>query len=223
MVGSNDNALVFEWQLKAQACELLALSFRYPDETLVEAVSSGEWNQAAAEIWGALGLALPDGWDEGLGEVDIHDVRAEATRLFVGGPKPSVCNLYEGFWRAKDDGVQPLMFVNPHSMAVERFCKSCGLGRSEGANDPLDNLATECELLQYLASLEAGIASSVEGGPSLEELPGGSAGAAYETFMEEHFLTFAPRLAKKVESESRIALYRAAARLLSAFCGQQES
>lgn len=218
MIESNDNAEIAVWQLRAQACELLALSFRYPDETLVDAVSSGEWAKAASEIWNGLGLDIPDGWDDGLGEPDIHDVRAEATRLFVGGPKPPACNLYEGFWRAEDDGVQPLMFVNPHSVAVERFCKSCGLGRSSGSNDPLDNLATECELLEYLASLEACIVEPVEGAPSAEEFPGGSAAAAYDTFLDEHFLTFAPRVAEKVGKESHIPLYRSAALLLGSFC-----
>ena len=45
---------------------------------------------------------------------------------------------YEGVWAAEADGVQPLLFVNPRSMEVERFMRSCGLGRPEGTNEPLD-------------------------------------------------------------------------------------
>ncbi|MEI3231974.1 MAG: molecular chaperone TorD family protein [Gordonibacter pamelaeae] len=63
----------------------------------------------------------------------------------MGAPEPAV-SPYEGVWRAADDGVQALLFVNPHSMEVERFMRACGLGRPEGTNEPLDHVATECEL-----------------------------------------------------------------------------
>ena len=45
------------WQARAAMCELLALSFRYPeDKVLAEAIASGEWGEAADEIAGALGI-----------------------------------------------------------------------------------------------------------------------------------------------------------------------
>ena len=45
------------WQARAAMCELLALSFRYPeDKVLAEAIASGEWGEAADEIAGALGV-----------------------------------------------------------------------------------------------------------------------------------------------------------------------
>lgn len=147
------------WQARAAMCELLALSFRYPeDTTLADAVASGEWGDAADEIAGALDInwtaAAAPGAAEAASLPDPaelqKDLRAEATRLFVGAPKP-VCSPYEGVWRAEADGVQPLLFVNPHSMEVERFCKACGLGRPEGTNEPLDAVWTELELLEYLA------------------------------------------------------------------------
>ncbi len=204
------------WALRAAACELLAVSFRYPDETLKEALGSGEWVDAADEIWGALGMSLPDQWAEGATETDYHDLRAEATRLFVGTPTPE-CSPYEGFWRAQDEGVQPLMFVNPHSMEVERFCRACGLGNPEGVNEPLDALATEMELLEYLASLSAGMAEPVPTSPALAELPGGSPEGAYAQFMVDHLLTFAPRMGAWLEEHATTAYYRAAGRLLQAF------
>lgn len=147
------------WQARAAMCELLALSFRYPeDKVLVEAIASGEWGEAADEIAGVLGLtwkaATAPGAAEATALADPADIqkelRPEATRLFVGAPE-AVCSPYEGVWRAKAEGVQPLLFVNPHSMAVERFCKACGLGRPEGTNEPLDAVWTELELLEYLA------------------------------------------------------------------------
>ncbi len=113
---------------------------------LAGAVASGEWAEAAEElagrsVWrcrrasrgGAVGCSSP--------EDALHALRPEATRLFVGAPAPAV-SPYEGVWRAADDGVQALLFVNPHSMEVERFMRSCGLGRPEGTNEPLDHVAT---------------------------------------------------------------------------------
>ena len=153
----NETASSELWQVKATTWELLALSFRYPDEVLAGAVASGEWADAAGEVAGALGLSLPESFEAdaraAVGEeleALLHALRAEATHLFVGAPDP-VCSPYEGVWRAADDGVQALLFVNPHSMDVERFMKSCGLGRPEGTNEPLDHVSTECELLEHLA------------------------------------------------------------------------
>lgn len=206
------------WQARAAACELLALTYRYPDENIAEIVSSGEWADAAREIWAALGKSLPESWAEDVRDIDVHDVRADATRLFVGTPE-AACSPYESFWRAKDDGVQPLMFINPHAMDVEHFCKACGLAANpdRAANDPVDHIATEFELMEYLASLEAGIAASPENGPAISDLPGGSAAAAYEAFESEHLLMFAPRFAERLEEQARTPFYRAAAQLLRAF------
>ncbi len=144
------------WQLRAAMCELLALGFRHPTKELAQVVGSGEWFEAGEEIAQALGMEwLADVEDfEYVGEEDLedflHDLRKDATRLFVGLPEP-VVSPYEGVWRAGDDGVQPLLFVNPHSLEVESFCRSCGLDRPEGTNEPLDHVATELELLEYLA------------------------------------------------------------------------
>ena len=153
-------------------------------------------------------------------EALLHALRAEATHLFVGAPDP-VVSPYEGVWRAADDGVQALLFVNPHSMEVERFCKACGLGRPEGTNEPLDHVATECELLEYLALLAGGLAVPAEGAPAPDALPGGSPAAAYDEFLRDHALTWMPRFAEKTASEARLPFYRAGAHLLAAIAGAQ--
>lgn len=206
------------WRARAAACELLALTFRYPDDEAAAIVSSGEWADAAREIWGALGKELPESWASDVQGIDAHDVRADATRLFIGAPKP-VSSPYESYWRALDDGVQPLMFINPHAVDVERFCKACGLAANpdRSANDPVDHIATEFELMEYLASLEAGIAEPAVGCPAACDLPGGSAVAAYETFEADHLNMYAPRFADALEDQAHTAFYRAAAQLLKAF------
>ena len=225
------------WQARAALCELLALSFRYPDDVLVGAIASGEWGEAAEEIAGALGLAWPADGAPGAAEAAAvddpdelkHALRAEATRLFVGAPEP-LCSPYEGVWRAADDGVQALLFVNPHSMDVERFCKACGLGRPEDTNEPLDHVATEFELLEYLA-LRAAVDAAAEAGDPVEDadegepgdvvasadLPGGSPAAAYDQFMDEHVRTWTPRFADKAAEDARLGFYPQAGSLLKAF------
>ena len=197
------------WQARAALWELLAFSFRYPDAELAEVVASGEWAEAAAEIATALELPCTPAGDL----ASLSSLRAEATRLFVGAPD-AVVSPYEGVWRAADDGVQALLFVNPHSMEVERFMKSCGLGRPEGTNEPLDHVSTECELMQYLASLEAGITALPED-TDRTALPGDSPAAAYEAFLQDHVRIWMPRLAEAVAVESREVFYREAAELLN--------
>ena len=204
-----------DWAARATAWELAALSFRYPGPELEGAVASGEWAEAAREIAGALGLALPEGFGAG---ASAEGLRPEATRLFVGAPEPAV-SPYEGVWRAADDGVQALLFVNPHSMEVERFRRACGLGRPEGTNEPLDHVATECELMEHLALRAAG-AEPPEGAPAGADLPGGSPEAAYGAFLEGHARAWMPRVAERVAAESRVPFYRDAAAFLGALVAQ---
>lgn len=207
-----------ELRALATAYEFLALSFRHPGPELAGAAASGEWADAAREVAAALGLELPEDWGAGLesyaglgAQALLHALRAEATRLFVGAPEPAV-SPYEGVWRAADDGVQALLFVNPHSMAVERFMRGCGLGRPEGTNEPLDHAATELELLQWLCMIECGLVAAPEGA----EPPHGSWAAARARFLEDHARTWMPRFAEAAAAESREPLFRAAAVMLGA-------
>ena len=144
----------------------------------------------------------------------LRALRPEATRLFVGAPGPA-CSPYEGVWAAEADGVQPLLFVNPRSMEVERFMRSCGLGRPEGTNEPLDHVATECELLERLALRAAGAPAS-EGAPDGADLPGGSPAAAYGRFLSGHAQAWMPAFAERLAAEARHPFYRAAAAYLGA-------
>lgn len=213
------------WAVHATAWELAAFSFRHPTRELAEAIASGEWLAAAREVLGALGVAGPSGFGEGIpgeeaplaeAELDafFHRLRAEATRLFVGPSEPA-CSPYEGVWRAKADGVKPLLFVNPHSMGVERFVRACGLSKPEGKNDPLDHIATECELLEALALRAAGLpVAAGERALADSNLPGGSAAAAYSQFIEEHLEIWVVDFCASCESEAREPFYRAAAAYL---------
>ena len=289
-----------QWRTWATAWELAALTMRYPrDAVLAGAVVAGEWVDAVEEIAATCGLALPDGWVDGLpaggkdertdaveivgadagdraagaslaGETDgaagegadrhaaeasdeanlcadedaaaagaqalgeggaalpgaakarrqqavsamRRELRVEATRLFVGAPEPLV-SPYEGVWRAAQDGVHALLMVNPHTMDVERFMHACGLKRPAGTQEPLDHVATECELLEHLA-LRAAADEPAEGVPGEGALPGGSASAAYARFCAEHASTWMADLAAELTRVARHPLYRAAGIYLGA-------
>lgn len=199
------------WRTRSTAWELAALSFSYPSEALCRAVSSGEWAEAAVEVASALGFSLPEGFETACAcgssatpepEHALHVLRIEATRLFVGAPEPAI-SPYEGVWRSAADGAPALLFVNPYSTEVERFCRSCGLGRAEGTNEPLDHVATECELLEHLSfyAAEAGGTAQMQA-------------AAYRSFLKEHALVWMTGFADEVEREARIPFYRRAASFL---------
>lgn len=194
------------WPVRATAWELAAFSFRHPTHELARAITSGEWFDAACEIGDALGVILPEDFGKGLPspsssieKVDedgfFHRLRAEATRLFMGPGEPA-CSPYEGVWRAKAEGVKPLLFVNPHSVEVERFVKDHGFTRPEGTNEPLDHVATECELLQAFAMRAMADSGSSE---------------AYVQFLEKHLRVWIDDFCAECQNETSEPFYKAAA------------
>lgn len=206
------------WQACAALYELLAFSFAYPTQDLAEVLASGEWENAAQELAEVFGLSLPEETFSALSQYKelnpdeaLRHVRVEHTRLFIGTPTPLI-SPYEGVWRAADDGVDALLFVNPHSMEVERTMNSLGVGHPEGTNEPLDHISTELEFLQYLVMLEASLAEKAPGVEAPEE--GWS--VAYDAFLQDHVLVWAPRFADKVIAETKEPFFGAASSLLKA-------
>ena len=108
-------------------------------------------------------------------------------------------------------------------MAVQRFAKACGLGHPEDTNEPLDHIATECELMEFLA-LRAYVPHALEQEQLVpeEKLPEGSAEAAYQAFFVEHIATWVPAFCEAVQEKSRIAFYRNAAQFLAALVAWNE-
>lgn len=216
------------WSVWAPAWELAALSFRYPEPALVDAVASGEWADAAREIAASLGAELPAGFDEearaaheALASEGDAALKTEATRLFVGAPH-AACSPYEGIRRSALSESKPLLFVNRYAMEVERFCKACGFGHPEGTNEPLDHVATECELLERLALAAAGESESgslPDESPAADEGEGGGLpdeppAAAYERFVREHAAVWFREFADALAATTTHPFYRAAAMYL---------
>lgn len=94
--------------------------------------------------------------------------------------------------------------------------KACGLGQPSGTNEPLDHIATECEFLEYLAAVSAGISDPVKTAPAASDIPGGSYENAYSEFFQEHAATWMPRFSQDVIAKTRLPFYLSAALLLGA-------
>jgi TorA maturation chaperone TorD len=206
-----------DWINKAALYELLAFSLRLPSDELAKVLASGEYTEALQEILAlnsdtislessatsaAKLLAQYQGKDP---EELKHTLRIEYTRLFVGAPTPAV-SPYAGVWQAERDGVEPLLFVNKESMAVERLYHSIGVGQPKDTNEPLDHIATELEFLQYLCLLKAEAVLSPEGIEVPETL--------YADFLAEHVLTWLPDFAKKLLASTELPFFSVVAGLL---------
>jgi TorA maturation chaperone TorD len=207
------------WQERvnqAALYELLAHAFLFTTKELAEALSSGEYADALAEIGAANGLdadVLALAADELApykdAEMDglFHEVRTEYTRLFVGAPTPLV-SPFAGVWWAHGAGVEPLLFVNKESMAVERFMRSCGIGQPQGTNEPLDHMGSELEFLQYLCLVSVDVLKSSEAVTIPEN--------ALEDFYRKHFDAWSKQFAAAIIEHTRLPFYRAVARILAA-------
>lgn len=208
-----------QWQLIASMCELLSFSFTYPTKELVESLVHQEYVEAVGELVSLSGLQLTQENIKTLASYAhadqdrlLHTLRAEATRLFIGAPKPLV-SPFEGVWRAKEEGVDALLFVNPHTLAVERFMKSCGVAHAENKNEPVDFVATELEFMEYLAGVNAGIIETDE----RVLAPQQGWAAAYQEFLVEHARAWMPQFAASLSLETREPFYKVAAELLVQF------
>jgi TorA maturation chaperone TorD len=206
-----------KWIERAALYEMLSMAFSLPTDILTKALAEGEYAEALIEITGLLDLQTPE-VNAAIEELApykkrkpkdiLHELRVEYTRLFVGAPTP-VVSPYAGVWQAERDGVEPLLFVSKEAMAVERFMRSCGVGRPEGTNEPLDSMGTELEFLQYLALSRAGVTTP----PESVSIPDG----AFEEFYSEHFLIWSSDFAHKVIENTKVPFFKVVAEILS-FC-----
>lgn len=203
-------------QAQAALYELLALSFGYPRKELAQALIAGEYRDTVHELADILDLSLEEDFDsyllpyEQAEEKDtVHTLRIEYTRLFIGSSEPLV-SPYEGVWKAKDDGVQPLLFVNPHSVAVEKFYAEYGIGNPEGKNEPLDHISSELEFLQFLTLVSSGMMST----PLSSEKTIDEHTQAIEQFKQEHTSTWVPKFAEAVIEQTKEPFFVGAATLI---------
>lgn len=206
------------WMHRASAFELLSLAFLLPSRPLAEAVASGEYAEAAGEVFG---LAAPD--DERVAEAvthlvaaadgdveaTLHALRREHTRLLVGEKEPPL-TPYAGIWRAQQQGQQGLLFVSEASLAIERFMARCGVAKNLAAgqtNDPVDHIGTMAEFLQFLCLVNA----------EAVQAPASAAIGAddFDTFLAEYFAPYGTWLASELTAQTRSEFFQGTALLLA--------
>jgi TorA maturation chaperone TorD len=212
-----------EWLNRATLCELLALGFMLPTPELAEAVTSGEFAEALEDVGAANALdealwgqaaqmlraaAAAANYQDKDSNTLFHELRIEYTHLFVGAPEPAV-SPFAGVWWAKAHGVEPLLFVNTRSMDIERFMRRCGIGQSEGTNEPLDHIATMLEFLQYAALVNAGVVAWAEGADAPEDVS--------EAFVRDFMADWVEQFAETVQCAARLPFYQALGLALKAF------
>lgn len=208
------------WLERAALYELLALGFRYPTDTLIHALTSGEFAEALEELAKLNGIdahsiktSIEDLSEyRGVGTTElIRTLRVEYTYLFIGEKEP-VVSPYAGIWWSHKKGIPPLLFVNKETRAVKDFMRSCGITQAVGTNEPLDHIATELEFLHYLCLRRAKVALPDEFSQDVT-LPE----RAYEDFYENHFVPWNQDFAATVREKGRIPFYRALALILESY------
>lgn len=195
--------------------ELMALSFSYPDREFMDLIQSGKYKDAYLELAGLVGLdeqtisdmtATLDDMAQRDTEELFHELRIEYTRMFVGTPKPLV-SISEGVWLAhkRGDGVV-LAVINKGTIAVERFMKSCGIFPSETNREPIDNIYTECEFMQYLLTK-----------PTFPDDFVHTPSEAYDLFLKEHLAAWIPGFAEQVQEITELAWFGSLVRTMSSY------
>ena len=228
-MGTIEKADVRTWSDRCMAWNLLAASFRYPTRFLADSYDDGSWHEAMCEVCRVLKIDEACKLSEEAGfcgnaarslvSDSLESLRIEATRLFVGAPEP-VVSPYEGIWRSGDDCAKAVLFASPAASGVSSFYRACGLRRSSDRNESPDHIATECEFLAWLSS-EAAQRTSEKSEKSALAIPGGSACAAYGSFLSVHLGAWGAGFAKQVVEESRHPLYGDAGRFLGAFLARE--
>ncbi|MCB7036822.1 TorD/DmsD family molecular chaperone [Eggerthella sinensis] len=204
------------WESKAALYELLAKTFLFTQREIVGALTSGEYQEALAEVteindlpkdWGECGaneLNRYRGKDE---DEAFHRMRKEYTRLYIGSRDPLIIP-FAGTWEASQAGWKPLLFVGKKSMEIERFMRTCGIVRTGESNDPLDHIGSMLEFIMHLCMLNAGLVDR----PAGVDIPD----RAYEDFYEDHFIGFARAFAEETIEKSSEAFFTVGAQVLRA-------
>lgn len=206
------------WMGRSALFELLSKGLLRPQRATAEALASGEFAEAAAEVSGLLGLsegvraevASQLGCYRGRGAEEVlHEIRCGYTELFGGVPVPRV-TPYLGVRDAERRGKKGILCVSREAEAIEHFMKRCGVAKDLAAgqaNDPVDHIGTVCEFLMFLCLLNAGAVRPAEGA----RVEAGD----FDAFVAEHFASYAAWCADQIPQVTESPFYHAMAALLA--------
>jgi TorA maturation chaperone TorD len=208
---------------------------------LAQALSDGSYVEAAREVCGKMGvvaanatasaaavsaaaaavdtdavLAAADAIGAAYAGADseslLHRVHAEYTRLFIGTYEPLI-SPYGGWWRAKREGKEPILFLSRECREVEQAMHAAGVGNRAGLKEPLDHIGCELEFLQYVCTVLAGLAPAQAEAAVTEE--------TYDSFVAGHLRPFVADFADAVLAASGEPLLVFGAEMLKALSGAE--
>jgi DMSO reductase family type II enzyme chaperone len=193
---------------RSRGWRLFDVAFSYPDAELLEAIRSGELEEALREGLGAVdpGLAAGADWaalrDAG---PDDDALAVEYTRLFDVGASGPPCPLYGGLYGGARTKVME---------EAVRFYNHFGLTLADAPRELPDHLSTELEFLHFLAFREAeALARGEDAGPWRR---------AQRDFVARHPGRWVPKLRERLDRQAPLAYFREVVRLLERFLTQEQ-
>lgn len=206
------------WMGRAALFELLSKGFLRPQRATAEALVSGEFAEAVAEV--AALLDVPEGvraqvvsqldcYRERDAEEVFRETRGAYTKVFGGVPVPRV-TPYLGVRDAERRGKKGILCVSREADTIEHFMKRCGVAKDLAAgqaNDPVDHIGTVCEFLMFLCLVNAGAVRPAEGA----RVEAGD----FDAFAAEHFVPYATWCADQIPQVTENLFYQAIAALLA--------
>lgn len=182
----------------------LAFGFYYPDEANLERIKT-VWpivKLAAQELSRERSIPCPDPqiFEDTLDEatrVPLDDVQLEYTRLFIKGYPRTPARAVESVYR---EGV----LVGEAAEQVALCYQRLGL---ESHDEFVDSIASEAEFLAYVSGEEP---TTEENRLEREKMR--------QSFLQRHFLKWAPKFARDVERHAELRFYAALAGYLAWLC-----
>lgn len=151
---------------KADACELLSVAFAFPNDTLVEGLTSGTLQADAEACLEDMGVGTSqakmavDGlraW-EGAGATEVLALmRRTYSRIYLapGGAAPVFPYESPFLHRAEGRPGLPALFRTPVTLDVERRMHDAGVAAKDERTAPCDSVFEEFEFLSYLFAKQA--------------------------------------------------------------------
>jgi DMSO reductase family type II enzyme chaperone len=194
---------------RSRGWRLFDIAFSYPDAELVDAIRTGELEDALREELAALDPALAEGADwaalRDAGQ-EPDDLACEYTRLFDVGASGPPCPLYGGLYGGARMKVME---------EAVRFYNHFGLTLADSPRELPDHLSTELEFLHFLAFREAeALQRDEDAGPWRR---------AQRDFVARHPGRWVPKLRERVEHQSPLPYFRELVRLLERYLAHEQA
>ncbi|NTU88286.1 MAG: molecular chaperone TorD family protein [Actinobacteria bacterium] len=194
-------------------CALLAAAFRFPDETLADALCSGTFELDAIASLEEVGASDDDltlvkqSFSDLSGGNDptalLDAMRKEHTRLYDMPGVFTKIQIYEGPFRFVANGHvgKPTLFLSPVTIDVKKQMIAAGVISKKYRSEPVDSIFVELEFMKYLYAQLGKSLLEDDKAAQVEWL------GHIKSFRENHFAIWAPSFMEATAKESTLAAY----------------